>query len=113
MVKASIEYKAPQRLSPVKTKSSVKCGDGTTGTLSYRAAAAFTHNTRPGERGTCLEANRPPLDDRHTPNFYSLSITTMANAATDAPVVPILLVGDNDVGKSAFLSYVNRCRLMT
>jgi DNA replicative helicase MCM subunit Mcm2 (Cdc46/Mcm family) len=35
----------------------------------------------------------------------------MANAAIDAPVVPILLVGDGEVGKSAFLSYVDRCSI--
>jgi len=32
----------------------------------------------------------------------------MANPTVDAPVVPILLVGDAEVGKSAFLSYVHR-----
>jgi DNA replicative helicase MCM subunit Mcm2 (Cdc46/Mcm family) len=37
----------------------------------------------------------------------------MANATIDTPVVPILLVGDADVGKSAFLSYVYRCSLTT
>ena len=77
------------------------------------------YSTRPRPAsGTCLEAaDGLYVDSSFTytidilPNFHPSRPTTMANATIDTPVVPILLVGDADVGKSAFLSYVYRCSL--
>jgi hypothetical protein len=104
---------APRKVLPVVISEEVRA------CLSYLPCPAPTtslHFTQVPGQGPCFEsadgldgAISSYLNIGHTPSFNSSRTTTMANATIDAPVVPILLVGDGEVGKSAFLSYVDRC----